>query len=227
MNLSDAELAACIQSTIIRADVTAEQVTAHCRDCLELGFDAAMVPGIWVAETARLLRGSRVKVASCIDFPLGIATTAGRAAEAQALVAAGARELDIMIQLGYLKSGMFAEFAADLRAVVEAARPARVKVMLELPLLDPALRERAVALAVAAGVHWLKNASGGAVGVATPEDIRFLRERAPVGVGVKASGGIKTREQVMALLAAGAELVGTSSGVQIVSGRPPESRDDY
>lgn len=220
-------LAPYIQSTLIRADLTADQMAAHCRECLEYGFNAAMVPGIWVPLAAQILKGSKVKVASCVDFPWGIATTAGRVAEAQALAAAGAQEVDVMIHLGRFKSGQYAAVQEDLAAIVQAARPAEVKVMLELPLLTPAEREKVVELAVAAGVHWLKNASSGAVGVATPEEMRFLRDRAPAGVRVKASGGIKTRAHVEALLDAGAELVGTSAAVAIVSGQRQASHDQY
>lgn len=213
-----AALARHIQSTIIANDVTEEDIVAHCRACLDYGFHAAMVPGRWVPLARKLLQGSPVRVASFVDFPLGCMTTAGRVAEARALVEAGAQELDVMIPLGLFKSGKLDEFRADLEAVVKAARPAETKAMLELPLLAPAERERVVEIAVAAGFDWLKNASGGAVGVATPEDIRFLRERAPAGVRVKASGGIKTAEQARALIDAGAELLGTSSAVAIVTG---------
>lgn len=123
-----------------------------------------------------------------------------------------------MIQVGWLKSGMDQGFLDDLRAVVLAARPAEIKVMLELPLLTEAERERAIALSVKAGVAWVKNASSGAVGPATPEQMRYLRERVPAHVRVKASGGIKTREHALVLLEAGAELMGTSSGIAIVTG---------
>jgi len=222
-----ANLATHIQSTLIRNDVTAEQMMAHCRECLEYGFHAAMVPGTWVELATQMLRGSAVRVASCVDFPYGITTTRGRVEEARALVAAGAQEVDFMLHLGYFKSGRLDAVREDLVAIVRATYPAEVKIMLELPLLTPVEREQVVELAVAAGVHWLKNASGGAVGVATPEDIRFLRERAPQGVRVKASGGIKTAEQVAALLAAGAELVGTSSAAAIVTGRGSGVNDQY
>ncbi|MHB9144457.1 MAG: deoxyribose-phosphate aldolase [Symbiobacteriia bacterium] len=224
---SSADLARRIQLTLINNAVTADQIKSLCHTCLEYGFNAAMVPGNWVTLANRQLAGSKVIVASAVDFPWGVATTAGRAAEARALVEAGARQVDVMVQLGYFLSGMDDAVREDLAAIVAAARPAEVKVMLELPLLSAAQRERIVRLAVAAGVHWLKNASGGAVGVATPEDIRFLKERAPQGVRVKASGGIKTAEQMAALLDAGAELVGTSSGVAIVTGAKATAVDNY
>jgi deoxyribose-phosphate aldolase len=109
------------------------------------------------------------------------------------------------------------EYEQDIRGVVKAAGSAPVKIMLELPLLDARQKERAVWLSVEAGAEYLKNASGGAVGVATPEQIAFLRKLAPARVRVKASGGIKTAQQVRDLIAAGADVVGTSAAVEIVT----------
>jgi deoxyribose-phosphate aldolase len=108
------------------------------------------------------------------------------------------------------------EYFADIHGVVRAAGSVQVKIMLELPLLNDQQRKRAIDLSIEAGVSYLKNASGGAVGIATPEDMRYLRRLAPPHIKVKASGGIKTVQQVRDLLAAGADLVGTSSGVRIM-----------
>lgn len=211
------ELARYIQHTLIGQEVTREILTAHCQECLRYGFDAAMVQGSWVALASEILHGSTVKVASAVDFPLGIMSTAGKVAEASALVAAGAVQLDIGVQIGWLKSGLYDAFRDDIAAVVSAVAPVPVKVMLELPLLNPEQRERAVDLAVEAGVAYVKNASSGKIGPATPEWMQFLRQRVPASVRVKASGGINSAAQVRALLAAGADLVGTSSGVAIVT----------
>lgn len=213
-----ARIAARIQHTLIRIDATREDVERHCRECLEHGFDAAMVAGNWLPVAARLLAGSSVKLASAVDFPTGAMTTAGKVAEARELARLGAVELDVAANIGWLRSGLERAYREDLAAVVAAARPARVKVWLELPLLTPAERDRAVDLAVDAGVAWLKNASSSAVEVANPASIRYLRSRAPEGVGVKASGGIKSAAQAVALLDAGADLLGSSAGVAIVSG---------
>ncbi len=143
-------------------------------------------------------------------------TSRGKAAEAQALVEQGADELDVMPNVGFLISGMENAYREDIHGVVEAAGGRMVKVMLEMALLNSAQIERAVALSQEAGVTCLKNASSGAVGVANPEQIRLLRRLAPPEVTVKASGGIKTAWQVRELVAAGADLVGTSAGVEIV-----------
>ena len=212
-----ARLAAHIQSTIISNTLTAAQWEGHIADCLRYQFQAAMIPGAWVRKTADALRGSGVRTASFVDFPLGTMTGAGKAHETARLVEAGAEEVDLMPNVGFLLSGMEKEYFADIRGVVEAAGGAPVKVMLELPLLSAAQKERAVALSVEAGAAYLKNASGGAVGVATPEQIRYLRGLAPARVKIKASGGIKTAQQVRDLIEAGAALVGTSTAVQIVN----------
>jgi len=210
------QLARRIQSTIISNQLTVSQWEQHLADCRKYRFQAAMIPGAWVKRTASALRGSGIRVASFIDLPYGAMTSSGKACEAARLVQDGVQDIDLMPNVGFLLSGLEAEYFEDIRGVVEAARGIPVKIMLELPLLSAPQKERAVALSVEAGAAYLKNASSGAVGVATPEQIRFLRRLAPAGVGIKASGGIKTAGQVRELLEAGAELVGTSAGVQII-----------
>lgn len=214
---SPAQFASRIQSTIISNCLTEERWREHVAECLQYRFHASMVPPAWVKRTAEALRGSGIRTASFIDFPLGTMTSAGKAYEAARLVEEGAEEIDLMPNVGFLVSGMEEEYAGDIRGVVQAAGGIPVKIMLELPLLSQPQRERAVALSLLAGVAFLKNASGGAVGVATPEDIRFLRRLAPPAVGVKASGGIKTAPQVRELLEAGADLVGTSAAAAIIT----------
>ena len=212
------ELARHIQHTLVTAECTEADIVAHAEACAEHGFDAAMVAAPWVETAVRALQGTGVQVASAVAFPMGMVTTRGKVAEAVSLVERGAAQLDIGVSVGVLRSGDHRRFRDDIAAVVAAVAPAPVKVMLELPLLTPEQRDQAVDAAVDAGVAYVKNASSGAVGRATPEDIAYLRERAPSSVKVKASGGIKTAEQVRALIDAGADLVGTSSSVSIVTG---------
>ena len=209
-------LARRIQSTLISNRLTESQWERHIEECRKYRFQAAMIPGSWVKKTAKALQGTGIRVASFVDFPLGTMTSAGKAYEAGRLVDEGAQEVDLMTNVGFLLSGMEKEYLADIHGVVEAAAGIPVKVMLELPLLTPEQSEKAVELSIEAGVAYLKNASGGAVGMATPEQIRFLRRLAPPRVHIKASGGIKTAEQVRELLEAGADLVGTSAGAQII-----------
>jgi deoxyribose-phosphate aldolase len=211
-------LAPFIQHTRISANLTRADLEVHCQEAVELGFNAAMVPASWAAIAVQLLQGTGVRVASALDFPVvGVMTPAGKAAEAAAIAEAGVDELDMGVQIGYLLSGMEREFEADIAGVVQAAG-VPVKVMLELPLLPSALRDRAVDLAMDAGAAYLKNASGGSVEIAHPDSIRYLVSRARPGVRVKASGGISSAAQAVDLLDAGAVLLGTSSGVAIVTG---------
>src|SRR5438477_6860229 len=210
-------LASRIQSTIISNTLTRDRWEQHIAECLKFHFQAAMIPPAWVKRTAEALRGTGVKVASFIDFPYGTMTSPGKSYEAGQLVGQGAEEIDLMPNVGFLLSGMEREYADDIAGVVKAAGKIPVKIMLELPLLSARQKERAIALSVDAGVAYLKNASGGAVGVATAEEIIFLRRLAPPQVRVKASGGIKTAQQVRDLVKAGADLVGTSAGTQIMA----------
>ncbi|GGL96569.1 deoxyribose-phosphate aldolase [Nakamurella endophytica] len=217
--LPPAQLAGRIQHALVGEAVTERQVRAHVREALEHGFDAAVVPPCWVWAARDEMRGTTGRVGSFIDYPHGSSTTAGRVGEAASLVDAGVDELDCTVNVGYLLSSRLPEFAADLAAVVRAAAPVGVKLMLELPLLDARRRERAVQAAVDAGAAFVVNASRGAVGIADPSTVSYLRRSVPPSIGVKAAGGIKTIEQVRAVLAAGADLVGTAAGVQIVTGR--------
>jgi deoxyribose-phosphate aldolase len=153
-------------------------------------------------------------------------TSAGKAAEAAELVRLGAHEIDMGVQVGWLRSGDFDGFREDIAGVVRAAG-VPIKVMLELPLLTDAEKAAAVELACEAGAAYLKNASSGQIEVASPESIRYLVERAPEGVLVKASGGIKSRQQVVELLAAGAAKVGTSAGIAIVTDTSDAQTQSY
>lgn len=222
-----ARLARYIQHTLVTADCTEQDIVAHAEACLRYGFDAAMVAAPWVATAASVLAGSEVRVASALAFPLGMMTTRGKVAEAVSLVDSGAQQLDIGVNIGVLRSGQTKAFRDDIAAVVAAVAPVPVKVMLELPLLDERQREQAVDAAVDAGVAYVKNASSGAVGVATPQQIAFLRQRVSESVKVKASGGIKTAEGVNELIAAGADLVGTSSSIAIVTGGSDHEQGGY
>lgn len=220
-------LAAYIQHTKIAVGTTREQMLTHLREAVDYGFDAAMVAGSWVPLAAEVLTGTGITVASALDFPtVGVMTSAGKAAEAAELVRLGARELDMGVQVGWLKSGDFDGFREDIAGVVRASG-VPVKVMLELPLLTDVEKQTAVELAVEAGAAYLKNASSGAIETANPASIRYLVERAPDGVLVKASGGITSRAQVIELLAAGAAKVGTSAGIAIVTDTSDDSTTSY
>ncbi|MEW2378065.1 deoxyribose-phosphate aldolase [Micromonospora sp. NPDC047812] len=226
-DVTPAALAPYIQHTLIEAGVTRDRIVAHAEEAVRYGFNAAMVPGSWVPEVAEVLRGTGVEVASALDFPtVGVTTSAGKAAEAESLVRAGATQIDIGVQLGWLKSGRYDAFREDIAGVVRASG-VPIKVMLELPLLTPDEREAAVELSIEAGAAILKNASSGAIEVANPDSVAYLVARAPECVKVKASGSIKSFDQAVSLLRAGAVLLGTSAGVAIVTDTTSEETTSY
>lgn len=225
--LKPAELAPYIQHTKIELGTTRDEMIAHARETVEYGFNAAMVPASWVPVVAAELAGTGIGIASALDFPtVGVMTSAGKAAEAAEIARLGATQLDIGVQIGWLKSGMYDAFREDIAGVVRAAG-IPVKVMLELPLLTEAEKEAAVELAQEAGVAFLKNASSGAIETANAASVRYLVERARDGVQVKASGSIKSYPQALTLLDAGAVLMGTSAGIQIVTDTGDESTVSY
>jgi len=219
LTLPPEQLAGRIQHALIGQAITERMVRQHVEETARFGFDAAIVPPSWVWAARDELKGTSIRVGSFVDFPYGTMTTAGRVAEVEALVDAGVDELDSTMNVGYLLSHRVPEFVADLRSIVAAAAPIGVKLMLELPLLSPAQRTRVVEAAIDVGVAFVSTSSRGAVGIADAGTVRWLRRSVPASVGVKASGGVKTLEQVRTLLAAGADLIGTSSGVAIVGGR--------
>lgn len=215
-SLSNSELAHYIQHTKIGVGITRDEIVAHAEEAVRYGFGAAMVPGSWVRTVADVLAGTGVPVASALDFPsVGVMTAKGKAAEAAELVRLGADQIDIGVQIGWLKSGDFDGFREDIAGVVRASG-VPIKVMLELPLLTAAEREAAVELSIEAGAAYLKNASSGLIEKASPENIRYLAARAPESVLVKASGSITGYDQTIALLEAGAACVGSSAGIEIL-----------
>lgn len=227
ISLSPAELAPYIQHTKIEPGATRDEMIAHAREAVEHGFNAAMIPASWIREVASELAGTGVEVASALDFPtVGVMTSAGKAAEAEAIAKAGATQLDIGVQVGWLKSGMYDAFRDDIAGVVKASG-IPVKVMLELPLLTDAEKDAAVDLAMEAGAAFLKNASSGQIETASPDNIRYLVGRAHDGIKVKASGSIKTYRQAVELISAGAVLLGTSAGTSIISDTGDETTASY
>lgn len=220
------DIAAHIQHTNVRPEATGTDIERLLAECLEHGFNGAMVNPIWLPLAAAALKGSAVRVCTALDFPMGGATTASVAGQAAEAIRLGAQEIDVMTKVGWLRSGMEAEYRDHLAAVVSAADGAPVKAMLEAGLLAPDELARAVELAVEAGVSYVKNSSGFGGGDATSKLISELRRLAAGRVAVKASGGIRTREDAQALLAAGADLLGSSAGVRIVTGSPGSAPSD-
>ncbi len=216
-------LAEYIDHTLLKPEATAAALDQLCAEAIEHEFHAVCVNGYWAERCARTLADTAVKLAVVVGFPLGAAATAAKAAEARLALENGAHELDMVMNIGALKSGQLDRVRADVRAV-RAADTARtvghtaaiLKVIIETALLTDEEKRNACRIAVSAGADFVKTSTGFAQGGATVEDVRLMRRSVGPEIGVKASGGIRTREDALAMIRAGATRIGTSSGVAIV-----------
>ena len=208
-------LASYIDHTLLKADATEAQIRTLCAQAREFHFASVCVNPRWVVLCAQELAGSGVKVCTVIGFPLGASVSAVKAAETRQAVADGADELDMVISVGDLKAGNNETVQADIRAVVRAAAGKTVKVIIEACLLTDEEKTRACKLAMAAGADFVKTSTGFSAGGATVADVRLLRAAVGPNFGVKAAGGIRTREQALAMIEAGATRIGASAGVAI------------
>ncbi|EEV87490.1 deoxyribose-phosphate aldolase [Cardiobacterium hominis ATCC 15826] len=207
-----------IDHTLLAPEATAAQIAQLCDEARTHGFFSVCVNPCRVAQAKAALAASPVKVCTVIGFPLGATTTASKAAEAREALQNGADELDMVMNIGYAKEGDWAAVQADIAAVVQAAGDkARVKVILETCLLDDAEIRQACAAAVKAGAHFVKTSTGFAKGGATVEAVQLMRACVGPDFGVKASGGIRTPEAFAAMIAAGANRIGASAGIKLLS----------
>lgn len=214
----DRSIAALIDHTILRADATRADIIRVCAEARRFGFASVCVNGFRVPLVAAELAGSGVKVCTVIGFPLGAMATDAKRAEAEIALRDEATELDMVLNVGALKSGEYDAVRSDIIAVVEPAHAAGalVKVILETCLLTDELKVLAARLAVEAGADFVKTSTGFGSAGATAADIRLMRATVGAGIGVKASGGIRTLEDLRTMVAAGANRVGASASVAIV-----------
>lgn len=209
----DPLLAEKIDHSLLQADATLQDVKNHCKEALAHRFYSVFVNPGYVSAAAKILRGSGVKVGTVVGFPLGADLTSVKVYQAKKAVKAGAREIDMVLNIGALKSGQYRAVKKEIRKVVRAVRrKALVKVILECCLLTRPEKVKACELAVAAGAHFVKTSTGFSSGGATIEDVQLLRDTVGDRCGVKAAGGIRDREFALALLQAGATRLGTSCG---------------
>jgi deoxyribose-phosphate aldolase len=218
---NDGALARMIDHTLLRPDATPEAVETLCAEARQHGFASVCVAPLHVRDTARLLHGSGVRVCTVIGFPLGAAATATKGFEASRALLDGAGELDMVLQVGLLKAGRTAEVLEDIRTVTGVARTAGAvtKVILETALLTDEEKVVACLLAREAGADFVKTSSGFAPSGATTADVALLRHAVGTAMGVKASGGIRTREAALTMIVHGASRLGTSAGVAILQNR--------
>lgn len=212
----DYELAAKIDHTLLKADATRADILRVCEEAKTYHTASVCVNAFWVPAVAKALAGSGVKTCCVVGFPLGAMSSAAKAFEAREAVAAGAQEVDMVLNVGLARGGEWDAVEADIAAVVQAAGQATVKVILETCLLTDAQKRRACEAAKAAGAGFVKTSTGFSTGGATEADVRLMREAVGPDMGVKASGGIRTREDAERMLAAGANRIGASATGKIV-----------
>jgi deoxyribose-phosphate aldolase len=214
----DRDIARCIDHTILRPDATADDIRKICAEARQYGFASACVNPYWVPLVAAELAGSPVKVCTVVGFPLGASATEMKAAETEAAVRAGAQEIDMVLNIGELRGGNHDAVLRDIEAVVAAAHKAGaiVKVILETALLDDNQKAIACTLAKLAGAEFVKTSTGFSTNGATVHDVELMRRTVGAEMGIKASGGIRTLEDLNSMLAAGATRIGASSGVKII-----------
>lgn len=208
-------LAQTIDHTLLKPEATPEKISELCADALDHRFYAACVNGCHVSRACTILGDSGVQLAAVVGFPLGQMATPVKAYEAKLAVEEGAGEIDMVINIGQLKDGLFREVFEDIHEVVRAAA-VPVKVILETCLLSDDEKIISALLARFAGAAFLKTSTGFSTGGATEYDVALLRAVVGDGAGVKASGGVRTLEDTVKMLRAGANRIGTSSGVKIM-----------
>ena len=213
-----ADLAAQIDHTLLKPDATRDELARLCEEAKRFAFASVCVNSSNVAYCAKALAGTRVMVCAVVGFPLGAMAPGAKAFESREAVVAGASEIDMVINIGAMKDGEYALVLEDIVGVVNGARPAKVKVILETSKLNDQQKVAACTLAKLAGAHFVKTSTGFGGGGATVADIELMRKVVGQGMGVKASGGVRSQDDALRMIAAGADRIGASSSVAIVLG---------
>lgn len=211
-------LAKKIDHTLLKPDATRKDLVKLCEEARAHKFASVCVNTTWVPLCVELLKGSGVMTICVVGFPLGAATSHAKAAETREAIANGAAKIDMVVNIGLLKGGEHSKVYQDIRTVVEASSGRPVKVILETHLLSRDEKITACALSKAAGAAFVKTSTGFSGGGATTEDIRLMRSVVGAEMGVKASGGVRTEADAKAMIDAGANRLGASASVAIVSG---------
>jgi len=214
-----------IQHTLLKITATADDIKLLCGDAAKYNFQAVCVQPMWASLAVDELKNSNTIVCAVADFPLGACGLKANTAEVADLVSKGVEEIDVVCKIGYLRSGMYDEFREDLANVVNAANGKIAKVILETSILTDDELQRAIELSIEAGMHYIKTASGFNGPGATVPIIERMYELAAGRIKVKAAGGIRCYDDAVAMVNAGADVLGTSSGVAIITGE--ESGDSY
>ena len=225
----DPGLARMIDHTLLKPDATQKEIEKLCAEAKQYGFASVCINPSFVKLCAQLLRDTDVKVCTVIGFPLGATSSAAKAYEADRAIKDGAREVDMVINVGMLKSGEYEYVKEDILSVVTAAHSFGVltKVIIETGLLTDEEKVKACMLAKQAGADFVKTSTGFAKGGATAGDIALMRKVVGPELGVKASGGVRSQEDALALIASGADRIGASASVKIVTGEKVGTPSTY
>ncbi|MGX5357837.1 deoxyribose-phosphate aldolase [Kocuria sp. KH4] len=212
------QLASYIDHTLLKPEASREQIAALCTEARQYGFASVCTNPLWAGFVREQLAGSDVLTCVVVGFPLGASATEVKAFETATAVAAGAQEIDMVIDIAAARAGERETLERDIAAVAEAAHAggAALKVIIETCLLTDEQKVLACRAAVAAGADFVKTSTGFSTAGATVEDVRLMRETVGPDIGVKASGGIRTREDALAMIEAGASRIGASSGPALV-----------
>jgi len=216
----DKAIAAMIDHTLLKPEATVAQIETLCAEAKQYGFASVCINPSYVRLCARLLRDTAVKVCTVVGFPLGATSTETKAFEAERAIQDGAREIDMVINVGMLKSGEYKYVENDIAAVARVVKRhgALLKVIIETGLLSDEEKVKACLLAKSAGANFVKTSTGFSKGGATTGDIALMRKVVGSSLGVKASGGVRTHEDAKALIESGADRIGASASVMIVTG---------
>lgn len=212
-----------IDHTLLKPESTQTQIDKLIAEAVEHQFASVCVNPTWVSYAAKALKGTEVNVCTVIGFPLGANTSSVKAFETKDAVANGADEIDMVINIGQLKSGQYDAVEADIRAVVEASGDKLVKVIIETCLLTDDEKVKACQLAVAAGADYVKTSTGFSTAGANIADVTLMRKTVGPNIGVKAAGGTRSYADAEAFIKAGATRIGTSAGVAVVNGETANS----
>jgi deoxyribose-phosphate aldolase len=218
-NKLDSNLAGMIDHTLLKPDASREELIKICEEAKQFNFATVCVNSSNIPLVARELKGTPVKPIAVVGFPLGAASTQSKAFEAKEAIRAGAQEIDMVINIGALKSKDYKLVYDDIKTVVEASAPHKVKVILETSSLDDQEKVVGCALAKTAGAAFVKTSTGFGKGGATVEDVALMRRVVGSDMEVKASGGIRTQEDAEKMIKAGADRIGASASVAIVTGK--------
>ncbi|MGX6970656.1 deoxyribose-phosphate aldolase [Vagococcus bubulae] len=210
-------LAKYVDHTLLKPDATREQIKTLCEEAAEYDFASVCVNPFWVSYAADILADAKAKVCTVIGFPLGANTTETKVFETTNAIENGAEEIDMVINIGALKNKEYDIVEKDIAAVVEASHPkAIVKVIIETCLLTDEEIVKACELSVAANADFVKTSTGFSTGGATPEDVKLMKDTVKDNAFVKASGGVRSKEDAFTMIEMGADRLGTSSGILLV-----------